>query len=658
MASVAYRADIDGLRAIAVLAVVGYHAAPAFVPGGYVGVDIFFVISGFLITRLLFADADANRLSLSNFFSRRIRRIFPALTLVIAATLFAGWFWLLASEYLPLSRSAAAAAGFVANFQFWREVGYFDSAAELKPLLHLWSLSVEEQFYLLWPVMLLLIVRKPALMARSAWVLLIVSFLLNVALVAKHGEATFFMLPTRLWELMAGALLAIRAHQQMESRGAPIAIRSQWFTEIISAFGLTLLLLTIYFLNRERHYPGSWALLPVIGTCCLIAGGGGSWVARQLLSRRILVGIGLISYPLYLWHWPTLAFVRIIEGSHIRWQSIFAALSASVLLAVMTYRYVERPMREPRESRESRASRSPRLIWGLCSFMAIVGIVGIAGTFALILPRSHGGNAERFGIASQDWDFPGRGFRREIVSEGLAVNVIGAGRKRVMIWGDSNAEQYGPRVEKLIGEADANTTVYFATAGNCPPIRHTRISVKPGCESYAEKAFMFARDGPASTVIIAAQWAGYLTSSALVFSKPDEELVRRTAHEAAMAEFASTITALRAAGKRVVVVLNIPVSDELDPRNMLKRFWNGDIETHTEGVSFDAWTAARAYLTGNLAEVTSNAGAVVIDPSDLLCNKLRCLAIDERGEPIYRDGRHLRARFVRERVTYLDDFIR
>jgi peptidoglycan/LPS O-acetylase OafA/YrhL len=651
--SVAYRADIDGLRAIAVLAVVGYHAVPAFVPGGYVGVDIFFVISGFLITGLLLADVDANKLSLSNFFSRRIRRIFPALILVIAATLFAGWFLLLASEFLPLSRSAAAAAGFVANFQFWREVGYFDAAADLKPLLHLWSLSVEEQFYLLWPVMLLFITRKPALMARAAWMLLIASFLLNVALVAKQGEATFFMLPTRLWELMAGALLAIRAHNQMESPDTPIAIRSQWFPEIISALGLTLLLLTTCFLNRERHYPGSWALLPVIGTCCLIAGGGGSWVARQLLSRRILVGIGLISYPLYLWHWPMLAFVRIIEGDHIRWQSIFAALSASVLLAGLTYRYVERPIR-----RAPRASRSPHVVWGLCSVMAIVGVVGIAGTFDFILPRSHGSNAERFGIASQDWDFPGRGFRREIVSEGLAVNVIGAGPKRVMIWGDSNAEQYGPRVEKLISAAGANTTVYFATAGNCPPIRHTRISVKPGCESYAEKAFMFARDGPASTVIIAAQWAGYLTSSALVFSKPDEELARSAAHDAAITEFASTIMALRAAGKRVVVVLNIPVSDELDPRNMLKRFWSGDIETHTEGISFDAWTAARAYLTGNLAEVASNAGAIVIDPSDLLCNKLRCLAIDERGEPIYRDGRHLRARFVRERVTYLDEIIR
>jgi peptidoglycan/LPS O-acetylase OafA/YrhL len=651
--SVAYRADIDGLRAIAVLAVVGYHAVPGFVPGGYVGVDVFFVISGFLITGLLLADVDANKLSLSNFFSRRIRRIFPALILVIASTLFAGWFLLLASEFLPLSRSAAAAAGFVANFQFWREVGYFDSAAELKPLLHLWSLSVEEQFYLLWPLTLLFIAPKSTLMARSAWVLLIVSFVLNVALVAKHGEATFFMLPTRLWELMAGALLAIRARQQIQIQGQPVAIRSRWFAEIISALGLTLLLLTIYFLNRERHYPGSWALLPVIGTCCLIAGGGGSWVARQLLSRRILVGIGLISYPLYLWHWPMLAFIRVIEGSHIRWQSIFAALSASVLLAGLTYRYIERPVR-----RASRASPSPRLVLGLCLLMAIVGVVGIAGTFDLILPRSHGSNAGRFGIASQDWDFPGRASRREIVSEGLAVNVIGAGPKKVMIWGDSNAEQYGPRVEKLVGAANANTTVYFVTAGNCPPIRHTRISAKPGCESHAEKAFLFARDGRASTVIIAAQWAGYLTSSALVFSKSDEQLVKSAARDAAITEFASTITALRATGKNVVVVLNIPVSDELDPRNMLKRFWNGDIETHTEGISFDAWIAARAYLTGNLAEVASNAGAIVIDPSDLLCNKLRCLAVDERGEPIYRDGRHLRARFVRERVTYLDEVIR
>ncbi len=649
MTSVAYRADIDGLRAIAVLAVVGYHAVPAFVPGGYVGVDIFFVISGFLITGLLLADVDANKLSISNFFSRRIRRIFPALILVIAATLFAGWFWLLTTEFLPLSRSAAAAAGFVANFQFLREVGYFDAVAETKPLLHLWSLSVEEQFYLLWPTLLIFMAPRPVLMARSAWVLLIASFLLNVALVAKHGEATFFMLPTRLWELMAGALMAIRSHDLIANRSMSTTVRSRWLLEIISALGLMLLLLTIFFLNRERHYPGSWALLPVIGTCCLIAGGSGSWVAQYLLSCRFIVGIGLISYPLYLWHWPMLAFVRMIEGDHIYWQSILAVLSISVLLAGLTYRYVERPIR---------ASRSPRLVWGLCSFMTIIGVVGIAGTFNLIAPRSHGSKAECFGIASQDWDFPGRGFRREIAGDGLAVNVIGAGSRKVMIWGDSNAEQYGPRVEKMIGAADANTTVYFATAGNCPPIRHARISAKPGCESFAEKAFTFARDGPASTVIIAAQWAGYLSSSALVFSKPQEELVKSAAHDAAITEFANTITALLAAGKRVVVVLNIPVSDELDPRNMLKRLWNGDIETHTEGISFDAWIAARAYLTGNLAEVASKAGAIVIDPSDLLCTKLRCLALDKQGEPIYRDGRHLRARFVRERVTYLDDVIR
>lgn len=193
-----YRADVDGLRAIAVLGVVGYHAMPTVVQGGYVGVDIFFVISGFLITSLLFANSDAKTLSLGDFFVRRIRRIFPALILVIAATLLAGWWLLLSTEFVPLSQSAAAAAGFIANFHFWRELGYFDAAAEVKPLLHLWSLSVEEQFYLLWPVLVIWLVARRKRLTKLAWTLLVFSFLLNVALVAKNGEATFFLLPARL----------------------------------------------------------------------------------------------------------------------------------------------------------------------------------------------------------------------------------------------------------------------------------------------------------------------------------------------------------------------------------------------------------------------------------------------------------------------------
>lgn len=446
---------------------------------------------------------------------------------------------------------------------------------------------------------------------------------------------------------MAGAVLAIRMRAGEGNNGIANVAPSRRFPEVIAALGVALLVSTICLLSRGRHFPGSWALLPVIGTCFVIAGGCDTWVARKLLSSRALVFVGLISYPLYLWHWPILAFVRIVEGPHPRWQAIVSAIGAAVLLAALTYRYIEKPIR---------ALRSVMIMRALIGCMVLIGLMGVAGMLGLIKPRSHNTIADQFGVAAQDWDFPGAGFHRDSVDDGLAVNIVGNGARKIMFWGDSNAEQYGPRIEKLIA-ANPNATVYFATAGNCPPIRHTRISAKPGCESYADKAFAFARDGPASTIIIAAQWSGYLTSSALVFSKADETFLAIAARDRAMSAFANTIEALRAANKRVVVVLNIPVSDDLDPRNMLKRHWNGNFSTNTEGILIEQWKAERSYLTGNFAEVAQRAGAMVIDPTDSLCPQQRCLSVDEQGEPIYRDGRHLRARFVREKILYLDQLI-
>ena len=649
----AYRADIDGLRAIAVLAVVGYHVAPNWLRGGYVGVDIFFVISGFLITGLLLGDAQSGTLKLGDFFARRVRRLFPALLAVIGASLSIGWWLLLTSEFVPLAKSAAAATAFVANVQFWREVGYFDTAAELKPLLHLWSLSVEEQFYLLWPLALLATAAKPARLRRLAWLVLAASLLLNLALVARHGAATFFLPHTRLWELMAGALLAIRAWD-----GRAGTVRSPRAAEIMAVFGLVLLLLTIFLLGRERHYPGAWALLPVIGTGCLIAAGPATWVARRLLSWRGAVFIGLISYPLYLWHWPLLAFTRIIEGGHSGAASLALALAATFLLAVATYLWIERPVR---------ASRAPRTIWLLLILMSLAGAASLAAVHGWIPARSHGGGLERLSEAAQDWAFPGPGFRRETVGNGLSVNAVGRGPRKILVWGDSNAEQYGPRLEKLIGEAPAGVTVLFATTGSCPPIRRTRATVKPGCERFSEQAFAFARSIEVSTVVLAAQWTGYLKSADLVFSPVESgvpPLTGAAAHAAALAEFADTLTALSAVGKRVVLVLNIPIAEELAPLRQLQRGWFSGISGPTDGaaagvggITRASWDAARAHFTDELAALARRHGALVIDPADFLCDAKRCPALDARGEPMYRDGYHLRAGFVREQVRYLDDIL-
>src|SRR3954468_8850530 len=347
----AYRPDVDGLRAVAVLAVLAYHAFQGAMPGGFAGVDVFFVISGFLITGIILEDLKAGRFTVAGFYWRRIRRIFPALILVLAACLLLGWQVLLPDEFRALGKHVAAGAGFVSNIALWREAGYFDAAAELKPLLHLWSLGIEEQYYLLWPLALLLFFRRSLL-----WLILgvaCVSFALNVAIVGGHPRAAFFLPVTRFWELLAGALLAY----------LPMAKPSH----LRSFLGAALVIAGFALLNGERAFPGWWALLPVGGTALLISAGPSAWVNRAILSRRAVVYVGLISYPLYLWHWPLLSYARIVHDGEAPWELRCALLGLSIVLAALTFELVEKPIRRGRLGAMARRVAVPGLAASMCA---------------------------------------------------------------------------------------------------------------------------------------------------------------------------------------------------------------------------------------------------------------------------------------------------
>jgi peptidoglycan/LPS O-acetylase OafA/YrhL len=287
-----YRADIDGLRAIAILSVVGFHAFPKRIASGFIGVDIFFVISGFLISSIIFSSLERDRFSLVEFYSRRIKRIFPALLLVMVASLAFGGFALYSDEYMQLGKHIAGGAGFVSNFMLWGESGYFDNAAKAKPLLHLWSLAIEEQFYIFWPLLL-------ALAWKHQWNFLKVTILIAVASFAAEiylsnnnlTEAFYSPLP-RFWELMIGGVLAfIVLHKpQINSR----------HKNLQSISGAILLAIGFALINKSRAFPGWWVLLPTFGTALIISAGAGAWLNRKILSNKVLVWFGLISYPLYL----------------------------------------------------------------------------------------------------------------------------------------------------------------------------------------------------------------------------------------------------------------------------------------------------------------------------------------------------------------------
>ena len=364
-----YRPEIDGMRAIAVASVLLFHGNLG-CPGGYVGVDVFFVISGFLITRILLNDLDDRRISLAHFWERRVRRILPILLVVIATTLVLGWFHFWPDDLASLSESALAMAVMCSNFHFWQETGYFDGPAESKPLLHTWSLAVEEQFYIIYPILLVWLAPRISKRQLGAWLWLIAlgSFLLCAVVVYKSPAATFYLLPTRMWELLAGGLLAFHLKYNRFSHSRAVS-------EAVAWSGLVLIAIPIFAFDRETVFPGWTALLPVAGTASFIFGTSfGPTSAGWLLSWRALVGMGLISYSLYLWHWPIIVFAR-IRFTGVEYVEAWA-IALSVVVSAVTYRYVESPFRRRWGSRKQVFSIAAiaSLCWMLvCGWMISTG---------------------------------------------------------------------------------------------------------------------------------------------------------------------------------------------------------------------------------------------------------------------------------------------
>src|SRR5690349_18546087 len=330
-----YRPDIDGLRGLAILSVVAFHAAPDHIRGGFVGVDIFFVISGYLISKIIFEKTASDQFSLAEFYIRRIRRILPALLLVLFTCLAVGWKVLFYDEFRQLGKHVLASSLFLENILLWREVGYFDAAAESKTLLHLWSLSVEEQFYVFWPLLTILFYRRNWNFLIAILAVGSVSFITGNHLLETSRTSAFYLPVPRFWELMIGGLLA---YLELHHRNL-LTSTASWR----SLVGLCLLIAGLVLIDKDDRFPGFWALLPVLGSFLIISGGPESWFNKRILSQRILVGTGLISYPLYLWHWALLSFAYVIGI-----RSPFATMCTilvSLCLAWMTYRFVERQVR-------------------------------------------------------------------------------------------------------------------------------------------------------------------------------------------------------------------------------------------------------------------------------------------------------------------------
>ncbi|MCE5244272.1 MAG: acyltransferase family protein [Syntrophobacteraceae bacterium] len=655
-----YRPDIDGLRAVAILSVIGFHAKPDRMPGGFVGVDVFFVISGYLISGIILRGLKEGTFSFSEFYARRIKRIFPALSAVLVFVLAAGWYWLLSDEFELLGRHVATGAAFLANFTLRAEAGYFDRAAELKPLLHLWSLGIEEQFYIVWPL-LLFVAWKCRLDPLTVMLsIFLVSFGVNVGGIRTDPVSVFYLPLPRFWELLMGGVLA---YAEVFGGDAPNRALKRWLAaaarskgtltrEAMAILGAALIGAAVIGLDRRDLFPGWWALLPTCGAWLLIAAGPDAWVNRTILSSRPARFLGLISYPLYLWHWPLLSFERILRPPVPLLRT--AAVVSAVVLAWLTYRFVEKPVRS------NRLNLRPAM--ALVSVVACVGLTGYLACRQQLPPRSSGYGLEKLVAASVATAYPGPQLapldpdREDMLQQGK-------GSPAVLFLGDSNIMQYYPRIDRLItGNPSGTRRAVFCTGGGCPPIPGVREDRHPHCAELMERGMEFARTPQVDTVVIGANWYMYFVRSAPEYSYYFDDGTTKSgfrigspAAEKVFAAIEGMVGDFIRHGKKVFLVLQIPMSEAFDPRHMIKRRLNGPgFEVEVRRVSREEVVKPSEKVIARLKDIAERTGAIAIDPVDWLCDGTDCPAMTPDGEPTHKDGAHLNPSYVRDYVHYLD----
>ncbi|MGE3260900.1 MAG: acyltransferase family protein [Bacteriovoracia bacterium] len=656
-----YRADIDGLRAIAVLSIVIFHAFPSLVKGGFIGVDVFFVISGFLISTIIFENLDRGTFSFVEFYVRRIKRIFPALLLVLVACYVFGWFALLAEEYKQLGKHIAAGAGFFSNFGFWSEAGYFDNLAEIKPLLHLWSLGIEEQFYIVWPVLLWLAWKMKLHLLKITICVAALSLYLNLTGIKTDPVATFYSPQTRFWEILFGCLLAWAmlykrgaldaVHSRLTHRLTPDAPRekpgadSKTLTNTFSLLGLLLLCYGFGRINNELGFPGIWAVFPVLGTTLIILAGPNAWLNHHLLSNRILVWFGLISFPLYLWHWPMLSFARIIEGDALNDNVRIAMVALSVLLAWLTYLVVERPVRL--------AKRSGRKAIALAVLMAVVGVVGH------YTERKNGlsfrnrileDNLKKFSWPESKNRDP------ECIKKfgGLFTDycLISNPKKdpEIILLGDSNANHFYEGLKAVFGDKN----FLMIGQGGCLPfvgltVKMNQIELE--CDRELNPALELIKSNRSvKTVIISMQGQTYVNGQITCNGDTgflevhevgkNEPRDRLTLFEEGMRR---TLKLLLDERKKVVFILSIPrlsysLSECMGIRPLL--FSAKPSMSQCAMPKEEYLSDSNAYI-GIVTKVLKDFPTVkVFDPSAVLCDEKNCYA-EKDGQVLYRDDRHL-----------------
>jgi peptidoglycan/LPS O-acetylase OafA/YrhL len=603
---VRYRVDVDGLRAIAVLSVLFFHVGAPFAAGGFVGVDIFFVISGFVITGRVLADIGKDRFSIVDFYRRRIRRIFPALAVTLVACVPVFYVLMLPDDRTEFLQSLVAAIFSVSNIYFWKTSGYFDPAGSIRPLLHTWSLAVEEQFYLFAPIFFGIVLRQSRWLVSGILILVAISSLaLSVVLTFRAPSANFFLLPTRAWELLLGALVAVFGAQ---------AVAHSLLGKTACWAGLGLIAAAIAAYTPETPFPGLAALPPTLGAALIIAYGGAeeTWTSR-LLSSWPMVTIGQISYSLYLVHWPIIVAARFWLLSEPGFIAATVICAVSLLLAALSYKYIENPIRY-----SSSPWLSGRALFAAATATAgIVGLIGYAG--AAIAKRQSGSavmEAKSTAVEnSVGWEPHCFLQNRPYTDWNAAACLRISGHPQTaLLWGDSFAAHYVAGLAQLAGSAKVNLLQY--TAAGCPPVfGYTSLAIRH-CQDFNDNMLNVVAQHDVKIVIMSARW-DLLRGRGLEGIKPTLEKLRKMQLE--------------------VYVLGASPIFPFRPEYLARR------RVKADGTAEASWQIGSEQSERNaLLRAHVGTDATFIDPLPVLCPEHKCVYLS-RGKYLFADYGHFSA---------------
>lgn len=644
-----YRREIDGLRAVAVLPVILFHAGFELFSGGYVGVDVFFVISGYLITTIIIGEQAGGKFSLAGFYERRARRILPALIFVVLCIVPFAWWWLPPPALDNFSESIVAVSLFLSNFFFWDEIGYFDTAAELKPLLHTWSLAVEEQYYLLTPLLMLLLWPfGHRWLAMAFSVIAVASFLIAEWWITHDPAAAFFLLPARAWELMAGALVAL----YLWRRGAP-ALQRPYMQSAMGVLGLCLIGAAVFLLDDQTPFPGRYALLPVVGTVLIILFSSPRDISGRLLGTRVLVGMGLVSYSAYLWHQPLFALTRMRAVEEMDAGTIWFLILLTFVLAWFSWRVIEKPFRD-----KSRLSRKmiTRLSLSATFICIVIGITGIqmhgapqrlSGFDQKIYKVTHEGNPTGGVCSSFDLD-PGLPVE-ECVPEGDF-------RTRMLIIGDSHTNAISYVFMDMQEETDIGIT-QFSRSACMSIVGVSRSGEVDECARHSEMVDEYIRTRSKEQIVMfVSRWTlnfegerfdnqeggleyGDNGAARVLGTRPSSERQRKEQLAEAINRQIHDYLEL---GKKVVLVYPIPEAGWNVPYRMIRKA-DKEFPDHFASTSYDVFLERNADTIRLLDSVDEHPDLIRFRPHELFCDTYipgRCVT-QLSGVPLYKDEHHI-----------------